>query len=465
MTTKTRKQDSSNQMQLPFDRADKRVELVSFLREHAVEISLELSLPGFTGSAVVDQGESAAMARARQRELVAAGKANEDDLRHSVKALSSRVRMFSSDNIYVKRLNAARTAVMSYRDAHTCPIANITSSKVEMTAEDASKIFSKDPGKRLILAKDLDNFLENVDRLCSDLRAAVNDLNEHMDEVIEHDRSMTPRHLFDESRYGEIGLDVRGPYPTELGYSFQLQELAPAACKRAEEFLQERLSHTVEITIGDLANKLTDFVHTIAEQLNNRTRLRIPREQWGEEWFCLHEAEVISVLDIADYDGESPDTVTCGSGEVEMAVQLRRYIPRAGKGETKGKNAPQWYFFSRGFYEGMRPYTSDEKKRFTESSMLNLGQQCQSIRNVAEMLGNFGSPLVDVANRLDDIMANVGNTPEAAVDQLRNSSYVRNDVRRRLLETVANMETIPVVQDNLLYRQLTTRRKVVVSES
>ncbi len=374
-----------------------QVALVDYLKVHCMEVHLEVNW--YSTSKTLDSATAKAML---------------SDYNASVDSVGMSKRLFGSGHPLVKAANKAKTALLAYRDSMTTAVAKVP--PLNMSEEDAAKFLQKEPGTRLIETTSIEDFDQQVQILVGNLKASVKALNDGLDSVKEFDKKRLGT-LFKDSDYpNEVTAEVRGPYYKEVNYSADFESVAPNACKRMKDALFHRLAGGVDATIGDFARSLVDLAKQIANQLGNRTRLLVPK---GHALSHLREAEVIEYL-TPDNDPEVP------AGKIMVNV---RYTPNGKK-----KNETEWLELTPEEYQALKPYETNERKKLYESSLDNLKQQCVSVKNVAAMLGEQGTPIVTAASKLEDLLASVGTNNKEVLEELRSSEFVRKQTTKALSE-------------------------------
>ncbi len=382
---------------------DRQVALVDYLKVHCMEVHLEVNW--YSTSKTLDA--------ATAKQILAGYDA-------SVDAVGMNKRLFGSGHPLVKSANKAKTALLAYRDSMTTAVAKVP--PLNMSEEDASKFLQKEPGTRLIETGSIDTFDQQVQVLVGNLKAAVKALNDGLEDVKAFDKTRLGT-LFKDSDYPtEVTAEVRGPFYKEVGYSADFEKVAPGACKRMKDALFHRLSGGVDATIGDFARSLVDLAKQIANQLGNRTRLLVPK---SHELAYLREAEVIEYL-TTENDPEVP------AGKIMVNL---RYTPKGKK-----KSETSWFEFTPEEYEALKPYETNERKKLYDSSLENLKQQCASVKNVTSMLGEQGTPIVEAASKLEDLLASIGTSNESVLEELRSSAFVRKQTTKALGD-LANLLT------------------------
>ena len=410
--------------------AEETIDVLDFLKGQCMEVSLEVGW--FPVSKKINQSTLRAMVQAYEEKQQAQTGAEVTTSQHSCENIGAQKRLFSSKHPLVKAANAAKRELLAYRDSMTIPVAKVMPSDIDTA--NAWHFLCKDPGRRLIRKEALDEFDSRCQFLIGNLKAAVQELSDNMDQVKAFDSERIPAHLFDERDYPDaVTVDVRGPFPQEVNYTVDFEKLAPGMCNRVQKMLEQRLSGTVDLAVGDLAKGLVEFSETLAEQLSSRTRLYPPRTNVNYEE--LYEAEVVGTETHAD----SPDEVEEGY----VRALVRRKVAKAAKGAKSVRNDPVWLMFTKEGYEALRPQTTSENKAVHDSSLTNLEQQCKSIHNVAQMLGTYGTPLATAVSKLEDMMHNISNNPSERANELRKSNVSRKMARASLLEMVASVQTDP----------------------
>ena len=414
---------------------ENRTELADFLVQHLMEVEVEVST-GYSTSVKIDDDKMLGMVQAYEEKMRAVEPIQEDG-ENSNENVSGSVKLFNSKHPAVRLVNDAKRAITAYRDSMTMCLPELPALQVDEAT--VKRLSGKAPGKRLIFTAKLDEFTQHMLVLIENFKAAVRNLNEQLPDIIEFDRQRTSKRLFDEKAYPkEIIAEVRGPFPKEVNYSVNFERLAPATCQMIKSVVQRRMLDAVDITTNELAKNLGEFAYVLADQLSNRTRLIVPRNHvmYNE----LRDAEVLAVLPAE----ECPDLIGTDS-PAELAVQVRKKVERAARGESNPKNEPVWYVFTRAEYEALRPETTKEKKILRESSLLNLRQQCETVKNIAAMLGDSGNALTDVVHKLEDALVETGSSVDEQIEELRNHSTARSSIRTALLDAAASLESIPAV--------------------
>lgn len=378
---------------------------IDYLKAHCMEVSLEVNW--FTTSKAVDRSTAIDMLEGYEADADSVGMSK---------------RLFSSKHPLVKSANEAKRALVAYRDSMTAVVPK--SPPLGMDDEAARKLLEKEPGVRLIETEKIDEFEEHVAVLVSNLQAAIKALNAGLSQVLAFDKAKLGK-LYKDSDYPEkVEAQVRGPKYGEIKYSLDFEKIAPKAFARMAKDLEYRLKGGIELTVADFADALISLAKQMANQLGSRIRLKVPKTNPAMGY--LRDAEVVEYVTHA----EDPE-VPVGS----VAVNLR-YTPPGKK-----KNEMVWHEFTVAEYDALCPYESDEKKKLYESSLQNLRDQCDSIKNVMAMLGNIGTPVIAAADKVEDLLASVGGSNKEVLEELRNSNMARKATLRAFNDLASTLTT------------------------
>lgn len=362
---------------------------VDFLRKSCMEVTIEISW----------------LSTSKQIEKVMAARMlNAVDA--SAKSVSLSKRLFDSKHPAVKAANAAKSAIIAYRDSMTVPVAAVPPEG----ATDPKAFLMKEPGSRLILTELVDEFTEKMAFLVSNLKQAVSNMNDQLTSIKESDKANL-KDLYNEEDYPESItelISVRGPSFRTIDYTLDFERLAPKTCARAVQQLQNRLSGTVDLAAADFSQALLTVTSQVANQLSNRVRLMPPR---GHALQKYRDAEVTEYRDHSTH----PDEIEEGLVTLEV-----RYMPT---GTTK--NITEWLEpMPLATYEDIKMETN-ERKMVYATSIDNLQSKLNGFTKISCMLGEPGKPIAAAVESLNLLLKEGGNNSEALLKEMRDSGSFR----------------------------------------
>lgn len=338
-----------------------------------------------------------------------------DTVHASRRAVSLTKKLFNPSHPAVKAANAAKAAIVKYRDSMTIPVAAVPSKN------DVSLM--KEPGTRLILTSMIDEFTEQMSVLTENLMIQIKKLDNQLESIKAADKAEL-MDLYNEEDYPKSVTElvsVRGPFFTEVKYTADFEKLAPKTCQRAMDQLRAKLAGTVELAAADFAKSLLLVSKTVANQLSNRTRL-MPDDK--HPLSRLRNGEVVTF-----YDHDlNPEEVP----EHHVLIEVRYKdsdLPDA-------KSKTEWFGpMMLADYKTLKPFTTDERKKVHASSIENLFDKMESFRTIGQMLGSSGKPIADALAKLHGVLSSAGNKNQV-VEEVRNGNAFRSQLQSSLMSIV-----------------------------
>jgi len=385
-----------------------------FLKEECYSVTLEVSWFGVNRKAT--SAEKASMLK-------------EDDDEADLDQLSVDLRLFAKDDPYIKAMNAAKTALTSYRDSVSMPSAKLPMTQVQEADEGEAEIggkkrlLRKKPGERIIMAGDVDKFDEYVtDVLVPNLLEAVQDANANIEKIKDNSKKKLKKRFSEDAFPDKFIVGVSGPDYGQVGVSLDFEEACPSAAARMRESAEQRLVDTVELGVADFANTLMTIFETASEQMSHKTKLN-PRPKHP-----LRKLKdgVVRGMKFHKDDHDIPE----GSLVVEVEYKDGQ------------KKVTEWFTMTEDEYAELNPYESQQAGKVYESTFERLLGELTRFEKIRDMLGDMGKPLDDIVQKARDLLMSAGSNAKQITNEVRQSKFFRTQGAASLAKWADEVENL-----------------------
>ncbi len=341
------------------------------------------------------------------------------------------LKMLDVRDPYIRKMNAAKTALIAYRDSVTIPSAQLPLTAIaegSKSVADAEKklgrILKKKPGERIILAGDVDQFDDyTTNVLIPNLHNAVKEANDNIDEIRAGAQKKLNKRFIAELFPDEFVIGVRGPDYGEVGVSVSFEQVCPAAALRLKEIVKQRFEDTIELAVADFATSFLATVEIAAEQLACKTKF-MPSSK--HELRKLKDG-VLKAVRIHKDDPLIPE----GSRMVEVEYA-----------EGSKKITEEFGPFTDEEYELLNPYESSQTGKVYQSTFDKLLNDLKRFDQIRTMLGDTGAPMENLVDEVRKLLRSSGGNAKHITDEVKASRFFRTTVAATLGNVADKIESL-----------------------
>lgn len=310
---------------------------------------------------------------------------------------SASKRLMDSGHPVIKKANEVRRRVEGAFRAHTIPFNAFASAGNDRKPE---------PGVRLIEAAKYEDFHKLMLAFVPEIEAVQEELSKALPDIKEMDRKRLGKTFNEEDYPVRVTLSFSWG-PIEVSVPSVLEKLAPAAYQAATARLHTQMEATAELAQMTILQEMLAVVESWTNALGPVERI-YPK---GDNTYVrFHGAEIVESL-TNDDDGNIPE------GQRKLRI---RFATGSGRKTDIAEIGP----LTSVEYADLQPTTStNEKKRFHESTIEGMSAFLTQFRNVRGMIGD--KPEVDaLVQQIEKHIAQCGSS-KVVVQELRDSQTFR----------------------------------------